>query len=137
MSAVYGTMAGSVFCMLREPFFLLLQVGWMQFRGTPGFMAILPARKQNIMPGLQRLWMYFVSAERVAADCVVLLDRAQRFLSHATEKLWQHWPNPCLRLTLQLTGIISVIVSVCRHVLVNPMGVVSPHEVYFKRFAYA
>jgi hypothetical protein len=49
-------------------------------------MAILPARKQNIMPGLQRLWMYFVSAERVAADCVVLLDRAQRFLSHATGK---------------------------------------------------
>ena len=79
-------MAGSVFSVLREPCFLLLQVGWMYFRGTPGVVATLPARKQNIMPGFQRLRMYFVSAERVSADCGLRLDRAQWLLLHAPRK---------------------------------------------------
>ena len=53
VSAVYGRMAGSVFFSLRVSFFLR-HVGWMQFGGTPGSVAILLAREQYIMPGLCR-----------------------------------------------------------------------------------
>ena len=34
--------------------------------------------------------------------------------------LLQHWPNPSLRHTLQISCIISVIVSVCMHVSAGP-----------------
>ena len=134
VSAVYGTMAGSVFCMLREPCFLLLQVGWMHFCGTPGSTVILLARKQNIMPGIQRFCLQpcFGCARRPKIAWAVprgssvwtntRADRIERELDSFCMRLkniLQHWPNPSLRVTLQISCIITVFGSVCMHVLVH------------------